>query len=379
MMSSDEEQDPFDVDPEFQFTGDRKRLRKLTPKAQEEFTQSVLHKLSTLGKCWAEILQLTNSVSKSEKTETNAHTSISILEQQFTVYTQLSNSFIDFLERTRTEESLGLKNEHLDEYQQQKQLVELTLYKLNTMLASVSEMSPNSSYGGTGSIQSKAANARAKAEAAKARLSFMEKEAKLKQQKAVIETKLDVIAAEKDAAVAVAEADALDAYGSSRRSRNTFFASEITKLLLKKDLLFASLTTFNDSPENYQSWKCSFKDKMKELSVTPLEEMDLLTKWTGATSKQQVIALRSAYFNAPSKGVREIWKRLDERFGSPDVIESSLKKRLTNFPKLSSKDTQKLYELADILTEIEAVKSDTRYSSVLAYFDSSTGVSPVVI
>ncbi|KAK6181454.1 hypothetical protein SNE40_009300 [Patella caerulea] len=93
------------------------------------------------------------------------------------------------------------------------------------MLASVSEISPNSSYGSSSSsIQSEAANARAKAKAAKTRLSFMEKEAKLKQQKAVIETELDVIAAEKDAAIAVAEAGALEAYWSSRRSRSSLIS-----------------------------------------------------------------------------------------------------------------------------------------------------------
>lgn len=37
-----------------------------------------------------------------------------------------------------------------------------------------------------------------------------------------------------------------------------------------------------------------------------------------------------------------------------------------------------MYELSDILSEIEAVKNDFRFGSVLAYFDSSTGVTPVV-
>ncbi|XP_033726768.1 uncharacterized protein LOC117316337 [Pecten maximus] len=155
-------------------------------------------------------------------------------------------------------------------------------------------------------------------------------------------------------------------------------ATEITKLLLKKDLLFASLTPFNDMPETYQSWKYSFKSKMSELSVTALEEMDLLTKWAGPGSKEQVINMRSAYFSDPSQGIQEIWARLDERYGAPESIEASLKKKLELLPRLSNKDTKKLYELSDILLEIKAVKSDPRYSSLLAYFDSSTGVTPVV-
>ena len=39
----------------------------------------------------------------------------------------------------------------------------------------------------------------------------------------------------------------------------------------------------------------------------------------------------------------------------------------------------KLYELSDILTQIESLKEDAKYATLLAYFDSSVGVSPVVV
>ena len=38
----------------------------------------------------------------------------------------------------------------------------------------------------------------------------------------------------------------------------------------------------------------------------------------------------------------------------------------------------KLYELADLAAEIEATKSNPQYSALLAYFDSSSGVIPIV-
>ena len=37
--------------------------------------------------------------------------------------------------------------------------------------------------------------------------------------------------------------------------------SDMTKFLLRKDLLFSRLTTFNDKAESYHAWKASFKGK----------------------------------------------------------------------------------------------------------------------
>ena len=58
------------------------------------------------------------------------------------------------------------------------------------------------------------------------------------------------------------------------------------------------------------------------------------------------------------------------------MIESVLKSRLTNFPRLSNRDNIRLYELSDILSEILCVKNQDEYNSLLAYFDSSA-VKPV--
>lgn len=37
-----------------------------------------------------------------------------------------------------------------------------------------------------------------------------------------------------------------------------------------------------------------------------------------------------------------------------------------------------MYELADILAEIEAAKENPKYSTLLSYFDSSSGIIPII-
>ena len=60
------------------------------------------------------------------------------------------------------------------------------------------------------------------------------------------------------------------------------------------------------------------------------------------------------------------------------MVEASIKEKLTSFPKQSNKDTIKLYELADILSEVESLKEDTDYGLLLSYYDTSAGINPIV-
>lgn len=60
------------------------------------------------------------------------------------------------------------------------------------------------------------------------------------------------------------------------------------------------------------------------------------------------------------------------------MIETASKSKLMKFAKLGYQDRKKLYELADIIYEIESIKEDRKFSSMLAYFDSFTGKNKVV-
>ncbi|XP_062573628.1 uncharacterized protein LOC134235508 [Saccostrea cucullata] len=162
----------------------------------------------------------------------------------------------------------------------------------------------------------------------------------------------------------------------SYKPTNPSLSSDFTKFLLKKDLLLTRLTTFNDKPETYASWKNSFKNIMEELGVTPVEEIDLLVKWLGKDSQKYAQSLKTSTSNDPIRGLHRIWDRLDERFGAPEMVEAALKHKVDSFAKITSKNLKSLYELTDILSEIESVKEDTKFSTLLGYYDSSSGVTP---
>lgn len=68
--------------------------------------------------------------------------------------------------------------------------------------------------------------------------------------------------------------------------------------------------------------------------------------WADSTKHAQSIRIANA--SDPAEALRKVWESLDERYGSPELIESALKRKRMNFSKLTNKDTEKLYTLSDL-------------------------------
>ncbi|XP_078311581.1 uncharacterized protein LOC144618784 [Crassostrea virginica] len=165
---------------------------------------------------------------------------------------------------------------------------------------------------------------------------------------------------------------------SSNAAQNVQLVPDISRFLLRKELLLSRLYQFSDRPECYFVWKSSFENVLTDLQVTDFEQLDLLIKWLGPESGSYAQSIRAANADSPARALRLLWERLDQRYGSPERIESVLKDKLLKFPKIGFKDSLKLYELTDLLTEILSLKEQPMYQPLLAYFDSSVGVNPII-
>ena len=162
-------------------------------------------------------------------------------------------------------------------------------------------------------------------------------------------------------------------------SRNNYgAANQFGQFLLKKEILLSRFTKFNDKPESYLIWKHTFENIVHDLQVTPLAELDLILKWLGPESSRQSANLRAANLGDPETSLKKIWARLNERYGAPELVENRLRKKLNTFPKLGYKDYDKMYDLLDILLEVESLKENPLYANMLGYFDSPVGVNPII-
>ncbi|XP_056003003.1 uncharacterized protein LOC130049441 [Ostrea edulis] len=171
-------------------------------------------------------------------------------------------------------------------------------------------------------------------------------------------------------------------YPTSNRTFNgpsqTDVCRQLTQFMMKKDLLLSRLCRYDDSPGYFLAWKASFQNVMRELDVTPAEEIDLLVKWLGPESSKQALSIRAANAASPDQGVIRIWSRLDDRFGSPEIVEGPLRKKLNNFQRISNKENKRLFELVDIVSEIESTKENPTYKTLLSVYDSSAGVNQIM-
>ncbi|XP_052761778.1 uncharacterized protein LOC128204401 [Mya arenaria] len=155
-------------------------------------------------------------------------------------------------------------------------------------------------------------------------------------------------------------------------------ADILTSFLLRKDIMPQRLKKFNEKPQSFGVWKTTFKSVMKELKVTPTEEIDLLVNNLGSESQIWAESIHSANASNPEHGLELIWERLDNCYGSPEKVEASLKLRIRKFPQLTNKDNKRLYELSDLLLEVFSVKKDPQFATQFAAYDSSSAVNEIV-
>ncbi len=155
------------------------------------------------------------------------------------------------------------------------------------------------------------------------------------------------------------------------------YTSDLANYMVRKEMVSSGLMMFDDCPENYWAWKSSFQDVTKDLGLTAREEIDLLTKWLGPESSMQAKRIRSVHAHYPIAGVQMLWQRLEECYGSPEVIENALLRKLEEFHRISSRDGQRLRELGDMLLELESAKTGG-YLPGLAILDTARGVNPII-
>ena len=153
--------------------------------------------------------------------------------------------------------------------------------------------------------------------------------------------------------------------------------SDFFKLLAQRELLAKGLAKFNDRPESYRAWRSPFRNAIKDLGFKANEVADLLVQSLGNESSEHARRIRDININYPTKGLSMIWERIDECYGSPEVLENSLFKRIEDFPKISNKGYQKLRELSDLVTELQIAKSEGDLPG-LAFLDTARGVNPIV-
>ena len=143
------------------------------------------------------------------------------------------------------------------------------------------------------------------------------------------------------------------------------------------ELIANKIEKFNDKPENYHVWKESFLNMVRNVHITPSEELSLITEYTTNSAKTLVQKLRNTFIRNAEAGLREVWRKLEQHYGSNVVLTKVHLDKLSNVPKISYKDNKKLQEFGDLLLELECAEDDGRLQG-LRILDKPIYLKPIV-
>lgn len=149
------------------------------------------------------------------------------------------------------------------------------------------------------------------------------------------------------------------------------------EFMARRELIANKIENFDNNPENFHTWKLSFKNMTRNIGITPSEELSLIIQYTTNDSKKLVQKLRNAYIANPKKGVAEVWIRLGERYGSNVVLTKAHLDKLANIPKIGFKDNKRLQEFGDLLLELQCAKEDGHLQG-LRILDEPIFLKPVL-
>ena len=128
--------------------------------------------------------------------------------------------------------------------------------------------------------------------------------------------------------------------------------------MARRELISNKIEKFDNRPENYTTWRATFRNMTREVNITGSKELALMIEHTTGEPKRLVQRLCNAYAENPAAGVREFWKKLSKRFGSTAVVTQVHLNKLIMFPTLTPKDNKGLQELGDLLLELQCAKQD---------------------
>jgi hypothetical protein len=135
---------------------------------------------------------------------------------------------------------------------------------------------------------------------------------------------------------------------------------DMAKFLFKKDLILSLITKYDDNPCLYLTWKPTFKSVMESLSATLSKELDMLHRYIENDSSKQASTIRKCNADNPMNAIKVVLERLEEGFGAPELVESSLLRQISTFTKIR-KTTLRSCGLSEA---IASVKRQPQYASL---------------
>lgn len=143
----------------------------------------------------------------------------------------------------------------------------------------------------------------------------------------------------------------------------------------KMELFKPSLPLFTGEPHMYHAWLRLLTNEFEDIELSSVDKIKILMANTSEEPLKLIQGLFYAGANNPDKALENIWRSLNQQFGSNMHVASSIGKKIMEFPSIKYMSQGKeVRELLNLCQLIESYKSECLE---LTIYDLSTGMREI--
>lgn len=105
-------------------------------------------------------------------------------------------------------------------------------------------------------------------------------------------------------------------------------------------------SVFDGNPIHFIEWKALFMSLIDQRKISAADKLYYLKKYVGGAARK---TLDGVFYRNDDEAYQDAWKKLNQRYGQPFVIQRAFRDKLASWPKLQSKDAEELRNIADFL------------------------------
>lgn len=103
---------------------------------------------------------------------------------------------------------------------------------------------------------------------------------------------------------------------------------------------------FNGNPIDFVEWKASFISLIDRMNIPTTDKLHYLRRYVGGSAHK---CLEGTFYRSDSEAYSDAWKKLNQRYGQPFIIQKAFREKLSNWSKIQSKDAEGLRDFSDFL------------------------------
>ncbi|XP_062848434.1 uncharacterized protein LOC134310729 [Trichomycterus rosablanca] len=126
----------------------------------------------------------------------------------------------------------------------------------------------------------------------------------------------------------------------------SFLAQAVQDSIAMNRLPVPEPTVFNGNPLHFIEWKASFMSLIDRKNIPASDKLHFLKRYVSGSAQKY---LEGTFYRKDEEAYNDAWKKLNRRYGQPFIIQRAFREKLSDWPKLQSKDAEGLRDFSDFL------------------------------